>query len=129
MNLLAGLEVTVITFFCVTCCNSVLAPEAISSRTAVMSFQAPRRCWRVESLDMSQALTRRRDGAKCVWGEGECTMRADRLAAKAGRIRRGSRLRERLLIHIIRPQHPNGRGLRRRCTRRDEQRVQFRNEE
>src|SRR5215471_11605939 len=55
-----------------------LVPEAISSRTAVMSFQVPRRCWRVESLDMRQSLTRRRDGAKCVWGE-------------KGKVRRGGR--------------------------------------
>jgi hypothetical protein len=64
-----------------------LAPEEISSRTAVMSFQVPMRCWWAESLDMSQALTRRRDGAKCLLGEGESTAAGDRLAAKAGRIR------------------------------------------
>src|SRR5262249_47787965 len=54
---------------------SVLVPEAISSRTAVMSFQVPMRCLWVESLDMSQALTRRRDGAKCFLGEGKSTVR------------------------------------------------------
>jgi len=52
-----------------------LVPEEISSRTAVMSFQVPMRCWRVESLDMPQALTRRRDGAKCVVARGKSTMR------------------------------------------------------
>src|SRR5262249_468063 len=67
--------------------NQWLAPEEISSRTAVMSFQVPMRCWWAESLDMSQALTRRRDGAKCLLGEGESTAAGDRLAAKAGRIR------------------------------------------
>jgi hypothetical protein len=51
-----------------------------------MSFQVPRRCWRVESLDMSQALTRRRDGAKCVL-RGKADAVEDGFAAKAGRAR------------------------------------------
>src|SRR5262249_6214080 len=56
--------------------NQWLAPEEISSRTAAMSFQVPMRCWRVESLDMSQALTRRRDGAKLgISGNGQKTPR------------------------------------------------------
>src|SRR5262245_34299655 len=94
-----------------------------------MSFQVPMRCWRAESLDMSQALTRRRDGAKCLWEKG-------RVRCSGGPPRRGgrphpgrTRLWERLLVHIIRPKHPNGRWLRGCGTRRDEQHVQFRNEE
>src|SRR5262245_29128852 len=109
--------------------NSVLVPEEISSRTAAISFQVPMRCWRAESLDMSQALTRRRDGAKCLLGEGESTAAGDRLAAKPGPHRECTRLWEGLLIHIIRPKHPNGRWPRRCLARRDEQHVQFRNEE
>ena len=82
------------------------------------------------SLDMRQALTRRRDGAKCVRGEGKVRCGGGGLAAKAGRIRGGrARLRERLLVHIIRPKHPNGRWLRRRCAHREEQHIQFWNEE
>src|SRR5262245_65322227 len=73
---------------------------------------------------MSQALTLRRDGAKCLLEEGESTVRRGTASPpKAGR------LWERLLVHIIRPKHPNGRWLRLCRARRDEQHVQFRNEE
>src|SRR2546425_3851771 len=64
--------------------SSVLVPEEIASGTAAMSFQVPRRCWRVGSLDMSQALTRRRDGAKCVVARGEA---ASRMYASASAMR------------------------------------------
>ena len=44
--------------------NQRAASEGISSRTAAISFQVPSRCWRMESLDISEALARRGDGAK-----------------------------------------------------------------